>query len=73
MDFGRIVLSVKPYSPDLPISCSAGTVPTVAIPGEVRRATYGLSQHDQLTDLPRPLQTMNFILGKKYPAISISI
>jgi hypothetical protein len=35
MDFGRIVLSVKPYSPGLPLSCSARTVPTVAVPGEV--------------------------------------
>ncbi len=35
MDFGRIVLSVKPYSPGLPLSRSARTVPPVAVPGEV--------------------------------------
>jgi len=55
----------QPYSPGLPLSFSARTVPTVAVPGEVRRATYGLSQHDQLRDLPCPLQSMNFIRGKK--------
>jgi hypothetical protein len=65
MDFGRIVLSVKPYSPGLPLSCSARTVPTAAVHGEVRRASYGLSLHDQLRDLPCPLQSMNFIRGKK--------
>jgi hypothetical protein len=35
MDFGRIVLSVKPYSPGLPLSPSIRTVPPVAVRREV--------------------------------------
>ena len=35
MDFGRIVLSVKPYSPGLPLSPSTRTVPPVAVRREV--------------------------------------
>lgn len=47
MDFGRIVLSVKPYSPGLPLSCSARTVPTVAVPREVPHldCSYCAIQH----------------------------
>ena len=37
MDFGRIVLSVKPYSPGLPLSPSIRTVPPVAVRREVPR------------------------------------
>lgn len=34
-DFGRIVLSVKPYSPSLPLSPSIRTVPPVTVRREV--------------------------------------
>ena len=59
MDFGRIVLSVKPGTHGSPLSCSARTVPTVAVPGRgshlggLLRNTTPLSPH--FLSLPAPL------------------